>query len=45
MVVPFDFVKGGLSFKYKNILIFPVKVEDNRVTFEIDEVANKRDEE
>lgn len=39
MVVPFDFVKGGLSFKYKNILIFPVKVEDNRVTFAIAEVA------
>jgi len=38
MVVPFDFVKGGLSFKYKNILIFPVKVEDNRVTFVIAEM-------
>ena len=44
MVVPFNFLKGGSSFKYKNIAIFPVKVEDNRVTFSIAEVA-KRDEE
>jgi hypothetical protein len=44
MVVPFDFVKGGLSFKYKNILIFPVKVEDNRVPFVIDEAATPSQE-
>ena len=33
MVVPLDFVKGGLAFKYKNISIFPAKVENNTVTF------------
>jgi len=35
MVVPFDFVKGGSAFKYQNITMFPVKVEDNKVTFSI----------
>ena len=44
MVVPFNFVKGGYAFKYKNITMFPVKVEDNRVTFSIGGVALRNEE-
>ena len=44
MVVSFNFKKGGLGFNYKNMSIFPVKVEDNKTTFLIAEVAKINEE-